>query len=434
MSISESKPMEQFLYALNSTVTKQKYKRRLENFLDFLEIPGTLDEKSSKFMILVKEKGKPWLTMNLIKYLTFQKERAERGEISEATVPNYYKPVKLFLEMNDVELSWKKISRGIPRGRKYAIDRSPTLDEIQKLVEYPDRRIKAIVYTMCSSGIRVGAWDYLRWENVIPIKKNSRIVAAKLVVYAGDAEQYFTFITSEAYYELKKWMDFRMEHKEKISGKSWLMRDLWNTQYSHGLVTIPKKLKSSGVKRLVERALKSQGIRTQLPTGQRRYEFQADHGMRKFFKTQSEQKMKSINVETLMGHSTGISDSYYRPNDNELLNDYLKSIPELTISKEEKLKHENDKIKKEKEDATNKRLDNMEKEVEKVNKFNQLLHDFISVKYEKDPKKWAKKHLKFCRKYNLDPMMNHDLKLEMPEDKQKEWKEYLKHLKNPEAL
>ena len=41
--------------------------------------------------------------------------------------------------------------------------------------------------------------------------------------------------------------------------------------------------------------------------------------------------MRPINVEMLMGHSTGISDSYYRPNENELLSDYLNAIPEITI-------------------------------------------------------------------------------------------------------
>jgi isopentenyl diphosphate isomerase/L-lactate dehydrogenase-like FMN-dependent dehydrogenase len=52
--------------------------------------------------------------------------------------------------------------RGIPRSRKFADDRLPTLEEIQKIAEYLDRRIKAIVCTMVSSGIRIGSWDYLR--------------------------------------------------------------------------------------------------------------------------------------------------------------------------------------------------------------------------------------------------------------------------------
>jgi hypothetical protein len=58
--------------------------------------------------------------------------------------------------MNDILISWKRITRGLPRGRKWADDRAPTMDEIRKVVEYPDRRIKPIVYTMVSSGIRLG--------------------------------------------------------------------------------------------------------------------------------------------------------------------------------------------------------------------------------------------------------------------------------------
>ena len=50
--------------------------------------------------------------------------------------------------------------------------------------------------------------------------------------------------------------------------------------------------------------------------------------------------MKPINVEILMGHSTGISDSYYRPTENDLLEDYLKVVDKLTISGESRLRTE----------------------------------------------------------------------------------------------
>jgi hypothetical protein len=101
-----------------------------------------------------------------------------------------------------------------------------------------------------------------------------------------------------------------------------------------GWVTIPKKLKSSGVKALVENAIWTQGLRRKLPPGKRRHEFQADHGFRKFFKTHAEQVMKPINVEILMSHSTGVSDSYYRPVEKDLLEDYLKAVDLLTINSE----------------------------------------------------------------------------------------------------
>jgi len=70
--------------------------------------------------------------------------------------------------MKNITLIWKKISKGVPTGRKSTNDRAPTNEEILKLTDYPDRRIKAIVYTMVSSGIRIGAWDYLKWKHVTP--------------------------------------------------------------------------------------------------------------------------------------------------------------------------------------------------------------------------------------------------------------------------
>ena len=42
--------------------------------------------------------------------------------------------------------------------------------------------------------------------------------------------------------------------------------------------------------------------------------------------------MRPINVEILMSHSTGVSDSYYRPIEKDLLQDYLKSVELLTIN------------------------------------------------------------------------------------------------------
>ncbi len=71
--------------------------------------------------------------------------------------------------MSDVPISWKKINQGLPKIRRFADDRAPTLEEVQKISEYPDRRIKGIVYTMASSGIRLGAWDYLQWKHVEPM-------------------------------------------------------------------------------------------------------------------------------------------------------------------------------------------------------------------------------------------------------------------------
>jgi hypothetical protein len=88
----------------------------------------------------------------------------------------------------------------------------------------------------------------------------------------------------------------------------------------------------------MEDALWIQGLRKKLEQGKRRHEFQADHGLRKWFKTRCEiSGMKPINVEKLMGHSIGIPGSYYRATERELLDDYMSAIDFLTISNENRL-------------------------------------------------------------------------------------------------
>jgi len=50
--------------------------------------------------------------------------------------------------------------------------------------------------------------------------------------------------------------------------------------------------------------------------------------------------MKPINIEKLLSHSIGISNSYYRPTENELLEDYLKVSDLLQIDKQSQLQNE----------------------------------------------------------------------------------------------
>jgi len=331
-------PLTAFDYALKSPESKRQYPKRLKVFLDFLKIGGDLEAQTITFVC--KAKNDPnWAQDSLMKFIMFQIERAHRGEIAEATINNYYKATKLLCEMNDIQLSWKKISRGIPKGRQAANDRIPTIEEIRKLLEYPDRRIKPIIYTMVSSGIRIGAWDTLQWKHISTFRNDKHeVIAAKIVVYPRDEQEYYCFITPEAYNALKDWMDFRASYGENITGESWVMRDVWQTTNVNygarwGLATIPKKLKSSGIKRLLERAQWEQGIRKPLPKGVRRHEWKTAHGFRKFYKTRAEQAMKPINVEITMGHNIGISKSYYKPADRDVLEDYLKAVDLLTINK-----------------------------------------------------------------------------------------------------
>jgi len=110
------------------------------------------------------EKGKQdpnWVINNVVAFLVEYKDRYDRREISGSTIRNYVKVVKLLCGMNDVAIPWKKITRGLPKGRQWADDRAPSMDEIRKLCEYPDRRIKPLVYFIQS------VHPALSWEHGI---------------------------------------------------------------------------------------------------------------------------------------------------------------------------------------------------------------------------------------------------------------------------
>jgi hypothetical protein len=146
---------------MRAPMTRDRYQTRVAKFLDFVGMPGkTLEQKGRNFAKQGKNDTN-WALSNILKFVYFQRERVDKKEITAATLRNYTKSIRLFCEMVDISIPWKKITRGLPKGRKYADDRIPTIEELKKLVEYPDRRIKGIVYTMISSGARLGFWDYL---------------------------------------------------------------------------------------------------------------------------------------------------------------------------------------------------------------------------------------------------------------------------------
>lgn len=342
MAVIEQDPLESFFYALKSSEARRQYPRRFKMFLDYVGLEGVLEQQAKNFLLKARSDVQ-WAQDNFMRFLEYHKQKVRDGEKAAGTVVNYYRATKLFCEMNELDLRWKKISRGLPRTKKSSNDRAPTIEELRKLVEYPDRRIKSIIYSMASSGIRIGAWDYLRWKHVTPVyDEKDELIAAKLLVYAGEPEEYYSFMTPEAYQALENWMNFRSSYGEKITGESWLMRDLWQTTNINygakwGLATAPKKLHHLAVKRLIDRALWEQGIREKLEAGQKRHEWKEGHGYRKFFKTHAEQVMRPANVEILMGHDIGISESYWRPTERSVLEDYLKAVELLTISGDEKL-------------------------------------------------------------------------------------------------
>ncbi len=330
-------PLSLFTSMLNAPESKRQYPKRLQVFFDFLKLDGDIKAQSETFVRLFKKdnEDKRDLQKQLIRFAGSQKERVSNKELSPSTVPNYFKAIKLFCQANnlDTKVNWKIVSKSYPKGTQAADDRAPTLEEIQRLLEFPDRRIKPLVLTLVSSGVRIGAFETLKWKHITPKNNDSNeLIAAKMRVYVGDRENYSAYITPEALQSLKDWMDYRTACGEIITGDSPVMRDIWQNGDLEGAKN-PRPLNTFALTRLLNRAWQAQKIRTSLPKNSKRHEFKTAHGFRKYFKTQLEQaRVPSIKIELLLGHSLGLGDSYTRFSEEQMLSDYVLGIEYLTVN------------------------------------------------------------------------------------------------------
>ena len=272
-----------FRAAIRNEATRDPYERRLIAFLNRIEMdPDSFVDLARKKRGVAEKK--------VISYIIEQTQRAEEGHITESTIRNPLKAIKLLLEMNDVSLNWKKLRRLLPPARGYALDRIPTIDEIRDILDAADSRGKALTLILLTSGLREGAIESLRISDYSPIHSGGKIVAGKIIAYNGEPERYTTFITQEALNALEKYLEFRRDHGEVLTYQSPLFRDKFDPirgMYGHGkknAETNVIQMTAPAVRQYYNRLFYSIGIRSEK---KRRHEFSV-HGFRKYFKTRCE--------------------------------------------------------------------------------------------------------------------------------------------------
>jgi hypothetical protein len=114
------------------------------------------------------------------------------------------------------------------------------------------------------------------------------------------------------------------------------------------------------------------------PKKKMRKQVAANHGFRKFcHTTMTNAKINPEIREMLLGHSIGLSNSYYRPTVEEMLNEYQKVVNELTIDPSNRLQKKVEELK-EKDDFQNYVIDKKMKEKDEQIKALQDSINFLS--------------------------------------------------------
>ena len=142
--------------------------------------------------------------------ISFICEMKKKGKQFSA-IDNYIRAIVSYYKINDVILNTKKINRFMPERRRIKKDRAYTHEEISKMLEIADDRMRAVILLLTSSGVRVGALPYIKLQNLIE---------NRLTVYETFYEEYLTFVTPECKYWIWQIVDVYRIYKKMDSGQT----------------------------------------------------------------------------------------------------------------------------------------------------------------------------------------------------------------------
>ena len=372
---SRNDPYQLFLDSIRTPSTKRRYKNLLHTFLKLIpnqlyidsigKKPKDREAKTlAKFFVELARANLDVASNVIAAYIKEDKKRVDQGQISSQTLPNHTKPIKVLLDVNRVPIHWKSLNKLMPRRESKSKDRAYTREEIQKMLEVTnDITDKVIILLFSSGGFRLEAWDYFTWKDVIFFKDGDSYKGASLLIYRGDPESYFTFITPEACRALEL---YRENWKADI-GRYPKPDDPLIKSVRYPVI---RRLNQKGVRKRIDKVVSDIGLRPPLPPDEKRHEVQLDHGFRKYFNTMMRRaKVDYLDKEDMMGHKIGLEKHYerYQEDDFERFPEYQKAIPFLTISDDERIRLENQKLKREKSE-----IQTLKEKIERIEFYSKL--------------------------------------------------------------
>jgi integrase len=186
-----------------------------------------------------------------------------------------------------------------------------------------------------STGVRKSALIDLKLKH---LKKIDEYGCYKITIYENTKDEYYTFCTPECAAAISSYLEQRKQAGEIINKESYLFRNEFNYFDSHG-VRHPRPLTQNGLSGLIRNLLLVCGLRDGNENRYQRHEKAMFHAFRKFFDTSLiNSDVNQMVKELLMGHSVGLDNSYYRPNEDKMLTEYMKAVDILTLNEEERLR------------------------------------------------------------------------------------------------
>ena len=316
-----------FLNSIKSEFTKETYNYHLRRFMNqhkdltlesFLRLPvPKIEQLLINYMVQAKAKG-----------------------LSARYINGTLSTIKHLCVMNDVRINERKIGKFLGEQTSMNQDRAYTYEEIRKLLDVCDLRMKTIILLLASTGMRIGALPTLTTHD-LDVSKH------KVTVYAGTKDKYITFMTPECRQVLESYLDYRVRSGEKITPDSPLIREQFDINDFEQIRKRCKPITRSTIVNLLHHCIVKAGLKTvnHSYSGKERHAVPLAHGFRKFFTTQLVNSRINPEIrEMLLGHKIGLASAYYKPTEDEMLSEYEKAIDALTIDPANRLRKKVEKL------------------------------------------------------------------------------------------
>jgi integrase len=301
---------------MGSEGTVETYVKGVKVFVEYLGYsdPETALQSLIKGEINAEEKADKFIDYAL-----------ETQKKAHNHVRNHIFGIKKWFDLNGVKVDWKKIE--LPNSSEIQEeDRSPTKEELKRLLNHGTARDRAVILCDSSSGLRAGTLFSLKKGD---LDTNYPDVARLMVQRRrgrkfssnrhGSAGRLFcTFITPEAKVVLAQYFQEREAAGEILTDESPLIGD----NYHKGKFTTIEDYE-----KVWARLLKRAGLAKK---SNKWYELHI-HTLRKYFRS-SCIGVEASYRERWMGHKGLYLDmSYFKADEPKHLEEYRKAIPHLTI-------------------------------------------------------------------------------------------------------
>ncbi len=199
----------------------------------------------------------------------------------------------------------------MPKQYEISSDKIPTKEELQKLFLHSSLKVRTLIASLCSTGLRIGELLKVKVGQI-----NFDTKPARIMIMAKETKTRRTrtvFLTYEAVSLLKEYLGDRIAERDSyvFGGTKPMTR---STAYD-----------------IITHACQKAELRFKLDRDSKRYAIHP-HVFRKFFMTRLlSAGMDRGVIEALMGHQFGLDSAYLRLTEEEIAAMYLKAMQSLTI-------------------------------------------------------------------------------------------------------